>query len=312
MKRFIQKVIVYTQVIVLFFSVFTWLCIRGLQQSEFGNLKEWKEILEGKVNADVLVQGSSRAWVHFDTRVIDSTMKVNSYNAGMDGAPFDIQYIRWKAYLANNQPPRIIFQQVDLDLLDRNEKVFQKYQYLPFQYDPDLRPWLIQYGILDRSDRLVPFSVFMGQPQAMRLGLESISGLNRYPSTKHKGFEAHSGNWEGGTLNELNNQLPRSWVVDAELLLLFEQFLEECKRLSIRVILVYSPMYKSIESVVTDFEGSVELYQQLAAKHGVEFYDFSRTDISADRLYFYNTTHLNKAGATEFTKRLISRIEQNR
>lgn len=312
MTRFIKKIIFYTLLLISFFSAFTWIGIRGLQLSEFGNLKEWKEILEGKVNADVLIQGSSRAWVHFDTRLIDSTLKVNSYNAGMDGAPFDIQYIRWKAYMANNSLPRILFQQVDLDLLERNKEVFQKYQYLPFQRDPDLRRWLIQGGILDTADRIFPFSMLMGQPQAIKVGLESFLGINRHPSIRYKGFAAHPGSWKGDGLQVLKNSSPRHWVVDEELLLLFEQFLEECKSLNIRVVLVYSPMYEAIESVVNDFEGSVKLYQTLAAKHDVEFYDFSLTDISKVKSNFYNTTHLNKTGATEFTRQLISITEQYR
>ncbi len=305
MKRFIRKIIVYTQLIVLFFSVFTWLCIKGLRQSEFGNLKEWKEILEGRVNAEVLVHGSSRARVHFDTHLIDSILGVNSYNAGMDGAPFDIQYIRWKAYLANNRPPQVIFQQVDLDLLDRNEQVFQKYQYIPFQYDPDLRPWLIRFGILDKADRYVPFSVLMGQPQAIRLGLESISGYNRHPSARYKGFEAHTGEWQGSRPDDTASRKARKWIVDADLLTLFEQYIEECKALNIRLVLVYSPMYRAIDTMVEDFQSSAELYRRLAATHSIEFYDFSSTELSHNPSNFYNTTHLNKTGATAFTRRLL-------
>ncbi len=307
MKRFLYKIFLYAGLTVLFLSGFTHLCLVGLRRSEFGNLKEWREILEGKVNADLLIQGSSRAWVHFDTRLLDSLLHTHSYNAGMDGAPFDIQYIRWKAYLANNKVPAMVIQNVDLDLLDANEVVFQKYQYLPFHNDPSLRPLLLQFGILNTADRLLPFSMLMGEPQAIRTGLEALLG-NRHPSTKYKGFEAHKGEWQDRNFELIKSGTPRPWIIDAPLLELFEQYIQECRDLNIRLVLVYSPMYKEVEQVIQDFDGSVQLYRQLAATYGIGFYDFSLGELSQDPSNFYNATHLNARGASAFTQQLVDSL----
>lgn len=307
MKKFILKTTLYLLLLFLFFTGSTRLVLMGLHQSDFGNLNEWKEILEGKVNADVWIQGSSRARVHFDTRLIDSLMQTNSYNAGMDGSPFDIQHIRWQAYLANNAAPSMVIQHVDLDLLDANEVVFQKYQYLPFYNNPTLRPLLLEVGILNTADRFLPFTMLMGEPQSIRLGLEALTG-KRYAAEEYKGFEAHQGDWRGENLAFMKSRPPRDWVVDESLANLFRRFIQECRDKNIRLVLVYSPMYKEVNQVINDFDGSVEFYRQLAATYDIEFYDFSRGDLSSDKSNFYNATHLNARGAAAFTRQLIDSL----
>jgi len=308
MKKFLLKTMLYALLVFLFFTGFTRLCLTGLHQSDFGNLNEWKEILEGKVNADVWIQGSSRARVHFDTHLLDSFLHINSYNAGMDGSPFDIQYLRWKAYLANNAAPAMVIQHVDLDLLDANESVFQKYQYFPFYNNPTLRPLLLESGILNSADRFLPFTMLMGEPQSIRLGLEALMG-KRYATKEYKGFEAHQGEWQGENLAFMKSRPPRDWVVDESPAILFNRFIQECRDKNIRLVLVYSPMYKEVKEVIIDFDGSVELYRQLATKHGIEFYDFSRGELSQDKANFYNATHLNARGAAAFTQQLADSLD---
>ena len=310
MKRFIARFFAYA---VLFYVVLVTLnyCVdRGMLNSDFGNLKEWREILNGRAEADVLIQGSSRAWVQYDTYLIDSLLETNSYNLGMDGAPFDIQYLRWKTWIDRHPKPRMIIQNVDLDLLDASEQVFQKYQYLPFIADDSFRKLLAEQDILTTADRIFPFTVYMGQPQAIRIGLESSLNLNRYPSTKYKGFEAHDAGFDGSKLALLKQQPKREWVVDDRQLALFRQFIAGCKARGIELVLVYAPVYHELDEVVADFNASRTLFAELAQQYDLAFLDYSMTDMSNDQRYFYNTTHLNKRGATEFSRRLAENLKK--
>ena len=312
MKQFLIKIALYTAIIVVLLMALHLAVVSGLRKSEFGNLKEWREILGGQATAKLLIQGSSRAWVHYDTRLIDSLMHTSSYNSGMDGAPFDIQYIRWKAYLANHQAPEVIFQNVDLDLLDGNEEVFQKYQYLAFLNNKAFQQLLVEHRILDLSDRLFPFTSFMGQPQAIKIGIEAFLGITTHPSSKYKGFAAHRLSWDGTNLEILRTHPPREWVADARLKDLFVRFIHECKAHNIRLVLVYAPVHTILEDVVVDFQGSRDLYRQLAEEYQLEYYDYSLCDLSGDQSNFYNATHLNAQGASAFTRKLVEDMSRKR
>jgi lysophospholipase L1-like esterase len=304
MKRFLLKVAVYAVVLIFILCILVLFTHEGLRRSEFGNLKEWREILNGDVNAELLIQGSSRAWVQFDTQLIDSLLGCDSYNLGMDGAPFDVQYVRWKAYLANNTPPRVVIQNVDYELFDPNERVFQKYQYLPFLSDKQFVNILTEHQLLDVADRWLPFSVYMGQPQAIRIAAEALLGINRYKSTKHKGFKANDAQWDGTNL-EIQKQGDKFISKrDKQLVELFIRFINECKAMNIRLVMVYAPVYHELGEVIANLDHTVEFFQELANDYHLEYYDFSSTDLSYSKENFYNATHLNTNGAQEFSRRL--------
>lgn len=68
----------------------------------------WNDIYESKIDVDIAIYGSSRAWVHVDPEIIDSVLNTSSYNLGMDGYPFHMQYYRHKEYFKYNQKPKTI------------------------------------------------------------------------------------------------------------------------------------------------------------------------------------------------------------
>ena len=310
MKQFIQRFSLYAAILLSLILLLSYSVTFGLRRSDFGALKEWREILGGSAQAEVLIQGSSRAWVHFDTRIIDSLMQTDSYNLGMDGAAFDIQYVRWKTWIERHPAPDLIIQHVDLDLFDPGDPQFQKYQYLPFLSDKQFRNRLREFSIINNTDCWLPFLAYMGQAQAIKIGLEALMGINLYPSEKYKGFAAHQSIFDGTRLEVIKEQPKRKWITDNRLLALFNQFVLECKSRGIKLILVYSPVYHELESVVEDFDGSRHFFARLAAEHKLEYYDFSITDISLSKTNFYNATHLNEQGATEFTIRLAGKLEE--
>jgi hypothetical protein len=80
MKKFLLKTLLYLSLIFSLFAIIVFITNSGLRKSDFGNLKEWREVLAGEVNADVLINGSSRAWVQYNPMIIDSLLLTNSYN----------------------------------------------------------------------------------------------------------------------------------------------------------------------------------------------------------------------------------------
>ena len=72
------------------------------------------EIFCNKTNYDVLFLGSSRTHLIINPAIIDSICKVNSYNAGMEGANLYEFDMVLKAYLENHPSPQWLVLTIDL------------------------------------------------------------------------------------------------------------------------------------------------------------------------------------------------------
>lgn len=305
MKKILIKSGLFSLLLVILLIIIHLITNAGLRKSDFGNLKEWREIINGKINADIIIQGTSRAWVQYNTLIIDSLLKTNSYNFGMDGSPFDIQFVRFKTYLMNNKAPQIIIQNVDIDLLDLNEVVFQKYQFLPFLDNIEFKQLLEKGEIITLSDYYLPFSAYMGQPKAIQTGFEEFFNIKHYESRKHNGFAANNSEWTDENFKLLSKAGKIKWTKDLKAEKLFNEFISICKNNNIQLILVYAPVYTKYTQLVINFNQSNKYFKEIALKNNLTYLDYSHCSISSNKTYFYNGTHLNGKGAEVFTKMLV-------
>ena len=86
------------------------------------------------------------------------------------------------------------------------------------------------------------------------------------------------------------------------------------KKRQIKLIFVTTPVYKAFseyydKKYIDLMKKNMQLLQQ---EYGIEYYDFSRdTTFSYINKFFYNSDHLNKMGAKEFSKKLLLMINKN-
>jgi hypothetical protein len=91
-----------------------------------------------------------------------------------------------------------------------------------------------------------------------------------------------------------------------------DELIRLCLRQGIRIILVYSPEYYENYAVTLNRDRVFSEFAALAARHGVTFIDYSRTPVTLDRQYFYNSQHLNAKGARLFSVDLAERLKRYR
>lgn len=310
MKKFLLYSISFAALTVVVFSVITYVTDRGLQQSEFGNLKEWRDIFESNINADIIVQGSSRAWVQYDTQILDSVLNANSYNMGMDGSPFDVQYLKYKMYIHQNKAPKVIIQNVDWDLMDKNVPVFQKYQFLPFMSDPVFEAALLKNNFISKSDVYLPFLKYTGEPKAIQVGFSEFFGLQHFATDKHKGFHANEAEWNPHDFYMRKQMGEIGWKMNSELDMMFHEFLSDCKSRNIKVILVFAPCYHEFTKTLSNYNELKLYYARFAKQYNIQFLDYSLDNLSYNTRNFYNATHLNKNGAEAFTIKLSNQLKK--
>jgi len=74
MKRFILRTIVYSFLLLVLCFGLQWMADKGLRKSASNDFKNWTRIVEGQINADLLVTGSSRAMRMIDPKILADGM----------------------------------------------------------------------------------------------------------------------------------------------------------------------------------------------------------------------------------------------
>ena len=114
LQKFWLKLVLIALVPLLALSLMAYMVDTGLRKSDHVALADWNALFNAKINADLLVLGSSRAAFHISPYILDTALHLNSYNLGMSAWRFDMQWTRFKLYLEHNKVPKYIVHNVDL------------------------------------------------------------------------------------------------------------------------------------------------------------------------------------------------------
>src|ERR1700747_729442 len=137
MKKIILRTLLFCLAPVPLLYLLQHIVDTGLRKSRYYYYSEWNDLFNGKINADLVVMGTSRAWVQVSPGILDSMLHLNSYNLGMDGTAFKIQYERFKMYMQHNKKPKYILQEVGYtSTLVKSDQLPVLQQFLPYLNDP--------------------------------------------------------------------------------------------------------------------------------------------------------------------------------
>ena len=160
MNQFLKKVAVFGCILLgaafLFQGVISYI-IRD--RSVFGT-----DILHltDKVNADLLLMGSSRAWAHLDPKFFDTVFRVKTVNIGMNGhSELAIIRLRLENYLATNKPPKFAILNLDpfarTDSVNKTQNFVMKDQYARYAFFPTkANAPLVDYFNYSAMEKYVP------------------------------------------------------------------------------------------------------------------------------------------------------------
>ena len=143
----------------------------------------------------------------------------------------------------------------------------------------------------------------------MSFKILTASGTNR--PQRRRGYQAQNRKWNSD-LEKAKRKVKQFKIsIDSSLLIAFENYLIECKQKKIDLIFVYTPEYIEGQHFVSNREFVIDIYNGLSKKYDIPFYNFSNDELSFDKKYFYNSSHLNKTGSALFTKKLIDLLQQD-
>jgi len=310
MKKFLLRTLLFCLIPlpVLFFLDHA--VTKGLHQSRYLYYGEWSDLFGGRINADVLIMGTSRAYVHVSPKILDSMLVANSYNLGADGASVDLQQGILKLYLQHNKKPKYILQEVGYPTFVRSQptQYFQAFK----AYMHDTAVWRIlqqHYPQIGLMDKYAPLYAYNDDLALMKEGLMSYMGRGA-KDLKYKGYEGRAYPWDSSfyQFKEVN---PKGKImkIDTEMVRQFNNYLTWCRASDIKVILFIAPTYYESVSYILNFSKVQEIVTDCAKSHRMVLLDYTADSLSMNRDYFYNSQHLNKKGAELFSIKLANDIK---
>lgn len=257
------------------------------------------------MNADLIINGSSKALVQISPKIIDSVLNLNSYNLGMDGTGFIPQKMQYDLYLKYNKKPEIVVQIVSHGTLYKNVELYKYIKFAPYFDNEEIKKVSKKYKGFSTYDYYIPFIRYSGNPSIVINGLLNTIGIDLRKDNKYKGFLAQDKKWDN-SFNDFKNNNPDgvSIRIEEHSIKLFENYIAECKNNNINVILVYPPTFMESKKYIKNEDEIVAYYKYIADKYQVPFLDYSDNVLSYSTEYFYNSQHLNRKGAELFTKEL--------
>jgi len=310
-KRDIYRILLFLAIPLPLLYLGNYIIDEGLRKSQNKYFGVWNEIRAGGINADVLVMGASRAWVHISPKILDSTLQMNSYNLGLDNWCFLMQYCRLKVFLEHNPKPKYIVHSLDYLMFEKNKELYGDVQFLPYMNDPTISRATEGYtGSFNKLQRYVPMYKYRNNSEFMIEGIANFVGLPGNKSQKYKGYEGMVKEWDS-TFADFVHQNPDGYKVQLDSVVIqeFENYLAFCRSNKIKVILTYTPEYYRAQQITRNRSEEFALYHYFAKKYDCVLLDYSSDSLCYNNNYFYNSQHLNKQGSEIFSRKLAQDLK---
>ena len=274
--------------------------LRMLTSDEFG---AWNEEMQGRVNADVIISGSSRAANHFDPREIARVTGLTAFNIGRNGTQTDVQLGVLRAYLEHNRKPRIIIQNLDAFTFVTTRELYDPALYIPYIDDHEIYQTMRKVDVELTQGRYIPLYDYAVEDMNFTwwLGLKGLVGINP-KNTIYLGFKPRDRAWSD-EFDRFRAGNPKgvTFPVQPDGVRVLEDMITLCHENGIQLVLVYSPEYDGMQRMTKNREEIFAEFRELSKRYNVPFWDYSQWKYVDDTSMFYNSQHMNSRGAEMFS-----------
>lgn len=266
------------------------------------NIEAWYELMHGEADADIVVMGSSRAWVHIDPIIMDSIIDTSTYNLGIDGSPIDRQIRKYHVFRLHNRKPKMIIQNIDYASLGYRTG-YNREQFFPYLWDKTIRKEFLSSEHLTLFEKYVPMYRYYRNFD-FETFKDVITNTERKLTRGYEGQELH---WDGTKFDEIKSI---TFSPNDTTMQMFDQYLSDANAEGIKVVFVYTPMYIGATKKLENIDEMYATYKKYADRYDIPILDYTYMNICYDTTYFYNAMHLNKTGAEIFSDSLAHDIKK--
>lgn len=257
-----------------------------------------------RVDAEMLVIGSSKASHHYVPTILSDSLKVTVYNCGQDGCFFLYQNCIINMVLDRYQPKMIIWD-IQPELFNHvggNSGEYQNIRYLSPYYDNS--SWVASY--VNSETRLMKLKM-----QSKMFAYNSKI-FNYLLPLVEKGEQTTNGYIplanEGYSYPKIDEEFKEEvpYHLDNDKLALLSRTIERCKVENVSLFFSISPTYNNKANA---YLLAVKDIQKVTSDCGIACYDYSSDSIFMnDPTLFKDASHLNDKGAKLFTEMVASKI----
>lgn len=257
----------------------------------------WNDIYNRNIHDSLIIIGNSRARGQVSPFIIEDKTGISSYNMGMDGQNFELQYLRWKEY-KKNHVPKYVISIVDIFFLSENKGIYNAEQFLPYTLlNKEYDKYILGKNYFEYLDLKIPLIRYYGKYQSILVGLKSMNKKDNNHQLI-KGYYPEEASWKPRSIS------PYHVKIDEKIKNIYLDFIKECTRENIKVIMVYPPEHFTSKGIILNKPEIITILKEIAVQNKLEFIDFSSWALNKDTTIFYNVTHLNKKGAVLFSNML--------
>ena len=307
----VRRIACFFAIVVVLIFVMNAMITSGLRRLRTSAFGASNQIMEGKVNAQIVVSGSSRALAHYDPRRIEAVTGRTAFNLGRNGAQTDMQVAFLKAYLAHNRKPEIVVHNLDAFTFVTTREVFDPVEYTPYLYDRDLYSALGKINPNIWKSRYLPLYGYVVEDMNFTWvrGLKGFWGWSP-PEDYFLGFNPRSKKWTDDFEHmKANNPNGVRFDIEPAGIQVVEDLIQVCRQGGIQLILVYSPEYIEMQSLTSNRAQVFGLFHELADRSDVPLWDYSDWKYAGNQDLFQNSQHLNATGAAFFSDDLANRLK---
>jgi hypothetical protein len=278
----------------------------ALRRVDVTDVGAFNRAMQGQVNAEIVISGSSRGYRHYDPRIISSQTGLTCFNLSRNASQIDVQLGVLKAYLRHNRKPRLIVQNLDLQslVLTKAGEIPEPAQYVPYLSDPDIYSCLTAIDHQLWKWKYLPLYAYSTEDTSFTwtVGLRSLVGAAPREYC-FDGFSPMAKSWTQ-EFDRFKSAHPHGLEIpiDQGAVTALRELIALCREEGIRMVLVYSPQYHEMVGLTINREKIFSIFSSLATENQVPFLDYTESPLSYSRENFYNAQHLNEDGAALFSR----------
>lgn len=145
MKNFLKYILKILAVILISFFGIQYFSDSGLRNLKNSIYNDWDNILQGKINADVIVNGSSRGIFGYNCEIIGKELNSSCFNISFNAGGYYLQQSKFDIYMQRNKKPKFIIQNIDLAHFQKNTELPNEEQFTPFINNQSIKSFITKY-----------------------------------------------------------------------------------------------------------------------------------------------------------------------
>ncbi len=301
MRRFLIRFSVFAIIVYGLAWGMDYAISKGLLKMEDYRFMSWNEMMQGNINADVVVVGNSRAFSHFEPWTIDSICGMSAYGLGLGGYSITVETLKYYCYRLYNKKPMYIIQNVDYSTMrdDSAPHNHESEQFLPLIYDKRMHGQLLRVGY-SPLDVYLPLYRYFGYQMVIKNGLLEFFGLKHYVNNPSRdGHHYEIGPWNGAELAKMDTI---EATMDATGKRHFEEYMQECYDEGVKVVLVNTPVYAGATRKTKGLEAVNAYFDSIAHKYNTVYLNYTEDySICEDTANFCVSVHMNSSATHRFS-----------